>query len=289
MAWRPTEYLLEGELDNTVPGKVTGWMRFAGMKDKVTFDLEGDFHRDIRGAKIRLTHQYPGREKKAVSEMDGFCQHQTGKAGDITAGLPPKDYVDYPYIEWYGDGNGRVVIELDASQVTVIGSPIPALESFPISRETQMQNMGGFLGDIAQAVNLPIEQAICVGGAAPGGRSQGTRSTVSGMELMPKGIRENLPALYAQEKLGGKAVVHVKYFTPDGSWTWWATEFDGEDTFFGLVEGHVRELGYFSLSELREARGPMGLPIERDLHWRPQTLQEIAPEMFEETKDGGEQ
>jgi hypothetical protein len=289
MAWRPTEYLLEGELDNTVPGKVTGWMRFAGMKDKVTFDLEGDFHRDIRGAKIRLTHQYPGREKKAVSEMEGFCQHQTGKAGDITAGLPPKDYVDYPYIEWYGDGNGRVVIELDASQVTVIGSPIPALESFPISRETQMQNMGGFLGDIAQAVNLPIEQAICVGGAAPGGRSQGTRSTVSGMELMPKGIRENLPALYAQEKLGGKAVVHVKYFTPDGSWTWWATEFDGEDTFFGLVEGHVRELGYFSLSELREARGPMGLPIERDLHWRPQTLQEIAPEMFEKTKDGGEQ
>ncbi len=28
MAWRPTEYLLEGELDNTTPGKVTGWMQF---------------------------------------------------------------------------------------------------------------------------------------------------------------------------------------------------------------------------------------------------------------------
>jgi len=39
MAWRPTEYLIEGELDNTNPGKVTGWMRFAGLKDKVTFDL----------------------------------------------------------------------------------------------------------------------------------------------------------------------------------------------------------------------------------------------------------
>jgi hypothetical protein len=34
MAWRPTEYLIEGELDNTTPGKVTGWMRFAGMKDR---------------------------------------------------------------------------------------------------------------------------------------------------------------------------------------------------------------------------------------------------------------
>jgi hypothetical protein len=24
----------------------------------------------------------------------------------------------------------------------------------------------------------------------------------------------------------------------------------------------------------------MGLPIERDLHWQPKTLEEIAPEMF---------
>ena len=54
MAWRPTQHLLEGELDNTQPGKVTGWMRFAGLKEKVTFDLKGDFHRDIRGAKIHF-------------------------------------------------------------------------------------------------------------------------------------------------------------------------------------------------------------------------------------------
>ena len=54
MAWRPTQYLIEGELDNTQPGKVTGWMRFAGLKQLVTFDLSGNFHRDIRGAKIRF-------------------------------------------------------------------------------------------------------------------------------------------------------------------------------------------------------------------------------------------
>jgi hypothetical protein len=54
MAWRPSEYLIDGELDNTTPGKVTGWMQFAGMQEKVTFDLNGNFHRDIRGAKIYL-------------------------------------------------------------------------------------------------------------------------------------------------------------------------------------------------------------------------------------------
>ncbi len=100
------------------------------------------------------------------------------------------------------------------------------------------------------------------------------------MKLMTKEVRKKLPPLYSQEQLGGKAVAHVKFFTPDNSWTWWATEFDGEDTLFGLVEGHERELGYFSLAELQKVRGPMGLPIERDLYWKPKTLQEIAPEMF---------
>jgi len=31
MAWRPTHCLICGELDNMVQGKVTGWMKFAGM------------------------------------------------------------------------------------------------------------------------------------------------------------------------------------------------------------------------------------------------------------------
>ena len=58
------------------------------------------------------------------------------------------------------------------------------------------------------------------------------------------------------------------------------TEFDGEDTFFGLACGLEKELGYFSLSELESVRGPMGLEIEPDLYWEPKTLAEIAPELF---------
>jgi hypothetical protein len=67
----------------------------------------------------------------------------------------------------------------------------------------------------------------------------------------------------------------VKFFTPDGNWTWYPTEFDGEDIFFGLVSGNVLELGYFTLSELEDARGLFGLPIERDLHYTPKTLRVI--------------
>jgi hypothetical protein len=100
------------------------------------------------------------------------------------------------------------------------------------------------------------------------------------MKLLTQEIRKKLPALYSQEDEGGKAVVHLKMFTPDSSYTFFATEFDGEDTFFGLVEGHEKELGYFSLKELESVRGPLGLPIERDLYFQPKMLQDIAPELF---------
>lgn len=95
------------------------------------------------------------------------------------------------------------------------------------------------------------------------------------MSLLPKEVREQLPELYANEELGLTAVAVVKFFTPDSNWTWYATEFDGTDTFFGLVIGFMAELGYFSLSELEQVRGPMGLPIERDEHFEPKTLQEL--------------
>jgi hypothetical protein len=283
MAWRPTEYLIEGELDNTQPGKVTGWMQFAGMKTKVTLYLEGDFHRDIRGAKIHFKGDANESrdDVKARKYLQDFAPHQTGKAGDITAGLPPHDYGQSPYAEWYSEENGRVVIELEPHQVEVIGTPIPACESDPVSRAQQNQNMAEFLGGIAAAAGLPETHAVCVTGENVVLADKRSNNPVQrGMKLLTKEIRRKLPPLYSQDGKGGKAMAHVKFFTPDSSWTWYATEFDGQDTFFGLVDGLDKELGYFSLAELEQVKGPMGLPIERDLHWHPKTLEEIAPELF---------
>jgi hypothetical protein len=107
-----------------------------------------------------------------------------------------------------------------------------------------------------------------------------TNNQSRGMELLPTDMRTMLPPLYAQESKGNMATAYAKFFTPDSSWTWWATEFVGEDIFFGLVHGHCKELGYFSLSELEGVTGPMGLPLERDLHWQPKTLKKITPELF---------
>jgi len=178
MAWRPYENLIDGELDNRVPGKVSGWMRFCRSGNtplKVTFDLAGDFHEDICGKVIRLSNPKPldrnADLRRRGTYMEGFASVQRGEVGDITAGLslgkwtdelsqklllkheafweqtgvPASErkvrrqelagiyrerveqhelfypYVSYPYIEWYTESNGRVVLELDPSQVEILG------------------------------------------------------------------------------------------------------------------------------------------------------------------------
>lgn len=109
------------------------------------------------------------------------------------------------------------------------------------------------------------------------------------MELLDAQTRAKLPPLYSNDKLGSKSLAQVKFFTPDGQWTWYASEGSEVDAngymdtgkekvdylFFGLVIGFEIELGYFSLAELSEVRGALGLPVERDLYFEPKSLGEL--------------
>ncbi|MDD5458631.1 MAG: DUF2958 domain-containing protein [Phycisphaerae bacterium] len=291
MAWRPNDQFIEGILDNTVSGKVSGWMQFAGLKDKVMFDLQGNFHRDIRGARVQLRGEGDSENPEESARcMEGFSLLQKGNVGDMTAGREPVDYVNYGYFEWYSEDNGRCVIELEPEQVELLTQPIPACESDPVSRKEQAENMANFLCGLASDLKIPQNNAIAVANTTAVNKAKTVLANdkIRGMKLLPKEIRS---ALYAQDGKGSKAVAYAKFFTPDAQWTWYATE--GEPVkddsgaeidfqFFGLVDGLEKELGYFMLSELEQVRGKMGLPIERDLYWQPKTLQEIAPEMFRE-------
>ena len=63
----------------------------------------------------------------------------------------------------------------------------------------------------------------------------------------------------------------VKLFTPDAAATWLLSELDpeDEDLAFGLCDlglGEL-ELGYVRIGELEALRGPLRLPVERDLHF----------------------
>jgi len=300
MAWRPNDYFVEGVLDNTEPGKVTGWMKFVEKNEKVVFDLEGNFHRDIRGAEVKLHGDGESTEPyEAARYMEGFALTQIGKVGDMTAGLPPYDYTPQgsAYFEWYSEDNGRVVIELETDQVELLTRPIPACESEPIDRKEQAQNMADFLCGLASEMGIPASRAIAIGETTAVERAKKVvaNDKIRGKKLLPKVIREQLPPLYSQDGKGGKAIVYAKFFMPSGAWTWLTTEgspvldersCEVDFRFFGLVIGHEKELGYFLLSELEGVRGPMGLPIERDLHFTPTPLEQIAPEMFKSGNGG---
>ena len=102
-------------------------------------------------------------------------------------------------------------------------------------------------------------------------------------DYIPETLWTKIPPLYTTDGTSDPTV-WIKLFTPDSSWTWYLTEVsaltkDGQhrpingadhivfagDTevvtdivCFGLVVGHEMELGYFSLTEIRRARGALG-------------------------------
>ena len=95
-------------------------------------------------------------------------------------------------------------------------------------------------------------------------------------QLLPESIRKRLPTLdeIAETPLA-ELTAEVKFFYPDFDWTWYAAAFDGDDTFWGLVDGFDAEFGNFSLRELLETRGKLGCAIERDHYFEPQPIEVI--------------
>jgi hypothetical protein len=89
-----------------------------------------------------------------------------------------------------------------------------------------------------------------------------------------------LPKLYATEdvKFVDKVAV-AKFFTPYSNYTWYVIEGekteDGDWRFFGLVDGHEKEYGYFMLSELASLkRGSLPL-VERDKYFSKTNVREL--------------
>jgi hypothetical protein len=113
------------------------------------------------------------------------------------------------------------------------------------------------------------------------------------MKLLTKALREQLlkngraqrRAEARDQSIDFEPV--VKLFTPDAGATWLLTELlpHEPDIAFGLCDLGLGfpELGYVSLSELEELLGPLGLPVERDLHFHAKkTLSAYAKEAHAE-------
>lgn len=95
------------------------------------------------------------------------------------------------------------------------------------------------------------------------------------MCLLTKDVERLLQPLQSQEHNPDPIAV-VRFFDTLGDWSWYATEYDGKDTFFGLVFGFECELGYFSLSEFQQLNSEAGFErIKRDPTFKPVRISDI--------------
>ena len=88
---------------------------------------------------------------------------------------------------------------------------------------------------------------------------------------------DKLPTYAELEDKGfDETIAKVRLFNPTGAGTWWVAAYDPDSMIaWGVAELFEREVGSFSMQELVELRGGFGLPVERDLHYRPKTLAAI--------------
>ena len=98
------------------------------------------------------------------------------------------------------------------------------------------------------------------------------------MELIPKELLKTLPNLYETED-ESDPLCHIKLFTPDANFTWYIIEVSiDENLCYGYVKGLENELGYFSLNEIIDIRGSLGLAVEIDSSFKPTPLSTIKKE-----------
>ncbi len=153
MAHRLSNEILHGEIDNRERGRTTGTIHLAGRDEPLVLDLGGNPWRDLAGHRIVFKNPAPAREAASV-----LAPRQTGRVGDITASrkvkildcpleeLPrlhkhkqpvPHHWENSLYLEWFGDINGRVVIEAAGFEISI--DPEPAWNMTPEEETAQRE------------------------------------------------------------------------------------------------------------------------------------------------------
>jgi hypothetical protein len=142
MAWRPSDWVLDGELDNTIPGWTIGWLRLQGRAEPLQLKLAGNCHPDLAGWKFRIVRTDPIPDWAGAADYTGIATDQSGTIGDVTADQvlqhyecsreefvrrlydgdrPPTTLRKALYLEWFSHRNGRVVIQDTRLAVERIG------------------------------------------------------------------------------------------------------------------------------------------------------------------------
>jgi len=134
MAFRIGEWVMRGEVDCRVRGKITGKLWLSGRKEPIRLSLEGTPERDLAGCLLKFKCQSEEPEEPSPARLENV---QVGRTGTLTASrkvrvpsVPKAEWLDciaekrpFPsqwtnaiYLEWFSEANGNVVVEIAGAQ-----------------------------------------------------------------------------------------------------------------------------------------------------------------------------
>ena len=137
MAWRIHDSVIRGEIDNRVKGTVRGKLWLDGLSGPATLELAGNACPDLAGCLLKFKN--PARTFP-LPKKPKFNPLQRGCIGNLSASQkvrvftvsdeeafamidrgekPPERIANAVYLEWFSEGNGRVVIESTAFELEI--------------------------------------------------------------------------------------------------------------------------------------------------------------------------
>jgi uncharacterized protein YbaR (Trm112 family) len=173
MAFRIQDSVIRGEIDNRVKGRVRGRLWLDGLAGPVMLDLEGNACPDLAGC--RLEFRNPAKTFP-IRKQPAFAQLQRGKIGNLSASQkarvfavpdeeafamidrgekPLERIANALYLEWFSEGNGRVVIESADYELTI--SP-PQWRLSPEEEKQRAKDVEAGWGGFVQQLNEALEK-----------------------------------------------------------------------------------------------------------------------------------
>lgn len=171
MAWRIHDSVIRGEIDSRVKGIVRGKIWVHGCARPLSLELKGNAHPDLAGCRLTFTNP---QKPMPVRDPEDLRAVQRGTIGDLTAsrkvrvpavpmeeflnwpkekGRPPSRWANCLYLEWFSEGNGRVVIESADFELT-ISAPEWRLtpEEDGQRAKDAAAGMAGFMSKLTEAI-----------------------------------------------------------------------------------------------------------------------------------------
>lgn len=114
MTLRLDGLVVRGEIDNTRPYSVCGWLKLRGHRAPLTLNLTGDCGPSLKGLRVRFEHPVPPddrEEEEGGPDLSTIAWQQIGPTGAMSLEPTGAGKSGRLTLEWFSQ-NGRVTLEL---------------------------------------------------------------------------------------------------------------------------------------------------------------------------------